>query len=144
MTEKIKSDLINRIHEFRTDDLADIGNAIGVIVGKYICSEIGYEKCDFIEGIKHGISLCDGTHDKCEMEMKNFGFKFCPDENFEIYEKIYENFRLVISRHKTDEIGKYEACAIDLEDCNMEVILARNIDKEWVNQVNNILNNYIF
>lgn len=44
-------------------DLSDIGNEIGIIVGKYINEKkSGYEKDTFMNGLKHGISLTDGTH----------------------------------------------------------------------------------
>lgn len=43
-------------------DLSDVGNEIGIILGKYISEEMGFEKQDLIAGIKHGISLIDGTH----------------------------------------------------------------------------------
>jgi hypothetical protein len=42
-------------------DISDIGNVIGIAVGKHIV-ELGLDKEDFINGIKHGISLKDGTH----------------------------------------------------------------------------------
>ena len=44
-------------------DVSDIGNEIGIIIGKYISREsFGWEKEDFISGLNHGISLADGTH----------------------------------------------------------------------------------
>ena len=43
-------------------DLSDVGNEIGIIIGKYISSDMGYELEDFIHGVKHGVSLIDGTH----------------------------------------------------------------------------------
>ncbi len=44
-------------------DLSDIGNEIGIAIGKYLRKrKMGYTKDDFILGIKHGISLVDGTH----------------------------------------------------------------------------------
>jgi hypothetical protein len=44
-------------------DLSDIGNEIGIIIGKYINKkEMGFELEDFITGLKHGISITDGTH----------------------------------------------------------------------------------
>lgn len=47
-------------------DLSDIGNEIGVSVGRIISNtkieEIGFGSDDFISGFKHGISLTDGTH----------------------------------------------------------------------------------
>ena len=44
-------------------DLSDIGNEIGIAIGKYIKKrKTGYTKDDFIHGIRHGISLVDGTH----------------------------------------------------------------------------------
>jgi len=44
-------------------DLSDIGNEIGIAISKYLMKrKMGYTKDDFIRGIKHGISLMDGTH----------------------------------------------------------------------------------
>lgn len=44
-------------------DLSDIGNEIGLAIGKYVNeNKLGYEKDSLIAGIKHGISLIDGTH----------------------------------------------------------------------------------
>lgn len=65
--------------------------------------------------------------------MKIEGFKNCSDPNWECYEKIYQTLRLVISRHqRKDEIGKYYAVVIDLEEPNLEVDIANNIDEKWV------------
>lgn len=44
-------------------DLSDIGNIIGIVIGKNTCDEAGYERIDFEHGIQHGFSLIDGTHD---------------------------------------------------------------------------------
>jgi len=54
----------------RLYDLTDVGNEIGIIIGKYTNRgkkrndnwKTGYDKDDFIHGIEHGISLSDGTH----------------------------------------------------------------------------------
>lgn len=43
-------------------DLSDIGNEIGICLGKYVTEEMGFEIEDLIAGIKHGISLAKGTH----------------------------------------------------------------------------------
>lgn len=44
-------------------DLSDIGNEIGLAIGKHIKeNKLGYEIESFIAGIKHGVSLVDGTH----------------------------------------------------------------------------------
>jgi hypothetical protein len=44
-------------------DLSDVGNNIGVAIGKYVNEDkLGYEIESLIAGIKHGISLIDGTH----------------------------------------------------------------------------------
>ena len=44
-------------------DASDIGNEIGIILGKYIDeNKMGWELDAFISGIKHGISITDGTH----------------------------------------------------------------------------------
>ena len=46
--------------KFAKGDISDVGNSIGIAIGKYI--EYGDDKDDFIHGINHGISLIDGTH----------------------------------------------------------------------------------
>lgn len=43
-------------------DLSDVGNELGIIIGKYISEEMGFEYEDLIAGIRHGISLTNGTH----------------------------------------------------------------------------------
>ena len=44
-------------------DLSDIGNEIGKIIGNHLSVwKIGYTFDDFINGVKHGISLSDKTH----------------------------------------------------------------------------------
>lgn len=43
-------------------DLADLGNEVGVAIQPYIDDEMGFSLDDFISGIKHGVSLGDGTH----------------------------------------------------------------------------------
>ncbi len=41
-------------------DMSDIGNEIGLVLGEFITTES--ELQDFIHGIRHGISLTNGTH----------------------------------------------------------------------------------
>lgn len=44
-------------------DLSDIGNELGIIIAKYIDkNKNGHEIESLIAGIKHGVSLIDGTH----------------------------------------------------------------------------------
>lgn len=44
-------------------DLSDIGNEIGIVIGNHLSAwKIGYAFDDFINGVKHGISLSDKTH----------------------------------------------------------------------------------
>lgn len=70
MTEKFKKvieDIKNELDSIKYDgDLSDIGNHVGLAIGKYIKidteEELGYELIDFIYGVKHGVSLVDGTH----------------------------------------------------------------------------------
>lgn len=40
-------------------DYSDIGNEIGIVLGKTITEE---QFDDFVTGLKHGISLSNGTH----------------------------------------------------------------------------------
>lgn len=65
---KIKQEIIEQLLEnnYRGDlgDLGDIGNEIGIVIGKWISTEMGFDKESFISGVKHGISLIDGTHDE--------------------------------------------------------------------------------
>ena len=63
--EQIKQDVINQLQDIGYDttscDLSDLGNEIGIVIGRHIDN---YE-CDidsFIDGVRHGISLIDGTH----------------------------------------------------------------------------------
>jgi hypothetical protein len=62
--EEIKTDIINQLNKTTyKGDLSDIGNEIGIILGKYISeNKDGYNLGDFIFGLKHGISLTNGTH----------------------------------------------------------------------------------
>jgi len=41
-------------------DISDVGNEIGFLIGEYLSTE--EELNDFIHGLKHGISLKNGTH----------------------------------------------------------------------------------
>ncbi len=52
---------LNKIN-YSGGDLSDVGNEIGLVIGKYLKEELGYEKEDFIGGLNHGFSLIDGTH----------------------------------------------------------------------------------
>jgi hypothetical protein len=45
---------------YRNGDISDVGNEIGVAIGEYLSTE--KELNDFISGLKHGISLTNGTH----------------------------------------------------------------------------------
>ena len=51
---------------YKVGDIDDIGNEIGIAIGKYTmlenAEEIGTIKSLFICGLDHGISLIDGTH----------------------------------------------------------------------------------
>lgn len=42
-------------------DLSDIGNAVGIVIGRYITKESGFEKSDFLAGLDHGISMTGST-----------------------------------------------------------------------------------
>jgi len=63
--KKILTELSEKLTNVSYDngDLSDVGNEIGIIVGEWIDeNKMGYEKDSFISGIRHGISLTDGTH----------------------------------------------------------------------------------
>jgi hypothetical protein len=58
----LDTELKSRKTNIKHYDMSDIGNEIGIIAAKYFKNDLGWEKEDFISGIKHGISLTDGTH----------------------------------------------------------------------------------
>jgi hypothetical protein len=65
--QDITSDLIEHLQKSTKlppgSDLSDLGNEIGISIGKYVNeAKIGYELDSFIAGVKHGVSLIDGTH----------------------------------------------------------------------------------
>ena len=63
LINQIKIDLIRDIVSAKAEDLSDIGNTIGIVIGKHLDeNEMGFDKDDFLHGIKHGFSLVDGTH----------------------------------------------------------------------------------
>lgn len=59
---QIKQDIIDEMSGVSYEgDLSDIGNHVGIVIGKY--TGVDEEKIrDFISGLKHGISLSNGTH----------------------------------------------------------------------------------
>lgn len=65
---QIKKDIMLQLAKvnYSTGDLTDIGNEIGVAIGKYTMEENAEDDAldvdSFICGLKHGISLIDGTH----------------------------------------------------------------------------------
>ena len=60
-SKEISERLLNLPYD--NGDLSDIGNEVGIILGKYISKgSFGWEKDDFISGLNHGVSLTDGTH----------------------------------------------------------------------------------
>ncbi len=58
--------ILNRIKtqlekvNYDNGDISDVGNEIGIVLGEFITTE--EELNDFITGLKHGISLTNGTH----------------------------------------------------------------------------------
>ena len=57
----IKERIKARLDNLKNDgDLSDIGNEIGIVLGKYLTTDDEFN--DFIHGLKHGISLTNGTH----------------------------------------------------------------------------------
>ena len=55
---RIKTQLDNVNYD--NGDISDIGNEIGFAIGEHLSTE--EELNDFISGLKHGISLKNGTH----------------------------------------------------------------------------------
>ena len=55
---KVISENLNNV-AYEYGDYSDIGNEIGFVLGKTITKD---ELEDFLSGLRHGISLSDGTH----------------------------------------------------------------------------------
>ena len=55
---RVKTQLENINYD--NGDISDVGNEIGIALGQYLSTE--EELKDFIAGLKHGISLTNGTH----------------------------------------------------------------------------------
>lgn len=59
--KKIIEDLTLQLNNARySGDLSDIGNEIGIVIAKYFTEDD--DLTSFIHGVKHGVSLTDGTH----------------------------------------------------------------------------------
>ena len=46
--------------EYHDGDISDLGNEIGIAIGTQLDKDNTIE--DFIMGVRHGVSLVDGTH----------------------------------------------------------------------------------
>ena len=58
---ELKKKIIEQLDNARYEgDLSDVGNEIGIVIAEYFDEENTVE--DFMHGLKHGISLTDGTH----------------------------------------------------------------------------------
>ena len=66
--EQIKKDIIKELESipYELASIDDIGNHIGIAIGKYTmlkdAEELQTSKSLFICGLEHGISLIEGTH----------------------------------------------------------------------------------
>lgn len=60
--KKIIEKILKNFSEIKyyNGDISDIGNEIGVAMGEYLSDKENFN--DFISGLKHGISLKNGTH----------------------------------------------------------------------------------
>lgn len=56
--EELKKHLENV--QYKDGDLSDVGNEIGIVLGNYIENEQEFK--ELVTGIRHGISLTNGTH----------------------------------------------------------------------------------
>lgn len=60
---QIKEEIITQLSNIKYHgDLSDIGNEIGIIIGKHFDLDTLKREKYFFHGIEHGISLSDGTH----------------------------------------------------------------------------------
>jgi len=60
---QISLSLSERLFEIKYyGDVSDLGNEIGYVVGNVLKDMTETEMNDFLHGIRHGISLTNGTH----------------------------------------------------------------------------------
>ena len=60
---QISLSLSERLFEIKYyGDVSDLGNEIGYVVGNVLKDMTETEMNDFVHGIRHGISLTNGTH----------------------------------------------------------------------------------
>ena len=62
--EDIRASIITQLGniKYKSGDLSDMGNEIGIAIGKYTMGDNALGVDDFIAGLRHGVSLIDGTH----------------------------------------------------------------------------------
>jgi len=59
--DEIVGEIISQLASIEySGDISDIGNEIGIVIGDKFDKDNTLN--DFISGLKHGISLTDGTH----------------------------------------------------------------------------------
>lgn len=66
-TYKIFEKILNEMDQHKNEinyvgDISDLGNEIGFIVGRVYSNMTQEEINDFVTGLKHGVSLTNGTH----------------------------------------------------------------------------------
>lgn len=61
--DKVVGDIISQLMKIEySGDMSDIGNEVGIAIGNNFDKDNTIK--DFIMGLRHGVSLVDGTHDK--------------------------------------------------------------------------------
>ena len=45
---------------YENGDFSDVGNELGIVLGRYVETEQDFK--DLVSGLRHGISLTNGTH----------------------------------------------------------------------------------
>lgn len=60
--EDVINSLLNQLRDvnYNNGDISDVGNEIGIAIGEHLSTKEHLD--DFITGLKHGISLKNGTH----------------------------------------------------------------------------------
>ncbi len=59
---RIAHKIIKSEIKYKSDDLCDAGNELGFIIGNIIPKMTDEQIEEFITGLRHGISLTNGTH----------------------------------------------------------------------------------
>jgi hypothetical protein len=92
-------------------DMTDLGNILGISIGKQIKNnKDGWALDDFIDGLKHGKSLVDGTHNQENTKSEDF-------ERIEVTGTIKVGIKVKVDKKDVLKVCEKEKCGNN-KSCN--------------------------